>query len=163
MAISEFPISQRAVVGLFPARNRIISGLSLGIVVTEGTEDSGALITASYAAEQGRDVFAVPGPVNSIFSKAANTLLKKGAKLVESADDILHELNISVRSNGSSNRYTGDNDEERAILDLLHEVPIESNELIRRLKWPTFKATSTLSLLEIKGIIKQERGVYSLK
>lgn len=163
MIVSEFPLSQRASKGLFPARNRIISGLSLGIVVTEGTEDSGALITASYAAEQGRDVFAVPGPINSAFSKATNTLLKKGAKLVESAEDILSELSLSMPTRNKSRRYTGDNDDEHAILDLLYDSPKEGNELIRTLKWPIPKATSILSLLEIKGIIKQERGVYSLK
>lgn len=90
--ISEMPLGLRPNKGLFPARNRIISGLSLGVVVTEGATKSGSLITARYAAEQGREVFAVPGPVTSMYSGAASYLLKNGAKLVESASDIIEEL-----------------------------------------------------------------------
>lgn len=90
--VSEMPLGLRPNKGLFPARNRIISGLSLGVLVTEGADDSGALITARNAAEQGRDVFAVPGPITSLFSKGPAQLIKKGAKLVENVEDILEEL-----------------------------------------------------------------------
>lgn len=90
--VSEIPPGIRTDKKQFVTRNRIISGLSLGVVVIEGGEHSGTLITAKYAADQGRDVFAVPGPVTSPVSRAANILLKNGAKLVESADDILEEL-----------------------------------------------------------------------
>ncbi len=90
--VSEMPLGLRPDKGLFVTRNRIISGLSRGIVVTEGAFDSGALITARFAAEQGRDVFAVPGPITSAYSKGTAKLLKNGAKLVESASDIIEEL-----------------------------------------------------------------------
>lgn len=91
--ISEIPLGLRPNKGLFTSRNRIISGLSLGVLVTEGTETSGALITARYAGEQGREVFAVPGPISSIFSKGPARLIKNGAKLVETVEDILNEIN----------------------------------------------------------------------
>lgn len=90
--VSEMPLGLRPNKKLFVTRNRIISGLSLGVVVTEGAAKSGTLITARYAAEQGREVFAVPGPVTSTMSAAGAYLLKNGAKLVESASDILEEL-----------------------------------------------------------------------
>lgn len=90
--ISEMPLGLRPNKGLFVARNRIVSGLSLGVVVTEGAEDSGTLITARHAADQGREVFAVPGPITSLMSRGPARLLKNGAKLVESAEDIIEEL-----------------------------------------------------------------------
>lgn len=92
--ISEIPPGVRTDKKRFVTRNRIISGLSLGVLVTEGARKSGSLITANYAATQGREVFAVPGPVTSIYSGAVSFLLKNGAKLVESVDDIIEELTI---------------------------------------------------------------------
>ncbi|MBU2577457.1 DNA-processing protein DprA [Patescibacteria group bacterium] len=92
LIFSEFPFGAKITAGNFPARNRIISGLSLGVVVTEAALDSGSLITASYAAEQGREVFAVPGPINSSLSEGTASLIKKGAKLVTRVEDILEEL-----------------------------------------------------------------------
>lgn len=90
--VSEMPLGVRPDKKRFVTRNRIISGLSLGVVVTEGDEHSGALITAKYALEQGREVFAVPGPITSIYSRAPAILLQNGAKLVESASDIIEEM-----------------------------------------------------------------------
>lgn len=92
--VSEMPLGLRPEKGMFIARNRIISGLSLGVVVTEGGGDSGALITARNAAEQGREVFAVPGPITSPYSAGPAKLIKQGAKLVERVEDIIEELNL---------------------------------------------------------------------
>jgi len=93
--VSEIPPGIRTDKKRFVTRNRIISGLSLGVVVIEGGEHSGTLITAKYAADQGREVFAVPGPITSKYSRASSILLKNGAKLVESADDIIEELRLT--------------------------------------------------------------------
>lgn len=163
MVISEFPLSLQAAKGLFPARNRMISGLSLGTVVIEGAEDSGALITASYAAEQGREVFAVPGPITSPYSRAPTKLLKQGAKLVTSASDILEELKIANQPiNKLRITKKGDNEEEQRIIDLLGREPMGADVIIRLLQWETAKVMSTLSILEIKSIVKNEGGVYIL-
>jgi DNA processing protein len=93
--VSEFPLDTKIEARNFPLRNRIISGLSLGVVVTQAAEKSGSLITASYGAEQGREVFAIPGPITSIYSKGTFQLINKGAKLINNVDDILEELNVS--------------------------------------------------------------------
>ena len=116
IVISEFPPGMFVQKGLFVARNRIISGLSLGILVVEGAKDSGALITARYAAEQGKDVFAPPVPITSVMSQAPNILIKQGAKFVTQVEDILEEYGIQ-KSNVQKEVYDSLSVQEKAIVD----------------------------------------------
>jgi len=163
--VSEFPLGMQAVPGNFPARNRIISGLSLGVVVTEAAEDSGSLITASDAAEQGREVFAVPGPITSPLSKGTSELIKKGAKLVSGVEDILDELRIKTVGRVRGLRDMGGlGEEERKIVSLLENENLQIDEIIGRLEMESGKIGSLLSMMEIKGIIKNfGEGVYGLR
>ncbi|MBI5452097.1 DNA-protecting protein DprA [Candidatus Gottesmanbacteria bacterium] len=167
--ISEFPIGMYADVGLFPARNRIISGLSLGIVVTEGAEDSGALITARYAAEQGREVFAVPGPITSSLSKGPLNLLKQGAKLVTDAEDILEELKINPKSKILISKqiqnpnFQNLNREEKIILELLQNESLHFDEIVKKSGISASQLGSLLTMMEMKKIIKDSGGgVYGI-
>lgn len=163
--ISEFPLGMQAVPGNFPARNRIISGLSLGVIVTEAAEDSGSLITASCAGEQGREVFAVPGPITSPLSKGTSELIKKGAKLVSGVEDILEELGVGGRREMRDLGKMRDlGDEEREIVNLLENENLTVDEIMRRLQLDSGKIGSLLSMMEIKGIIKNfGEGVYGLR
>lgn len=153
--LSEFPLGMITARGTFPARNRIISGLSLGVVVTEGAEDSGSLITAGYAAEQGREVFAVPGPITSSLSKGPADLIKKGAKLVYDVKDILEELNIKQKTLAvKAKEILPESKEEGIILELLKNESLHIDELAKRAGMEISKLTSLLTMMEIKGKIR---------
>jgi len=167
--ISELPLGMMPVRGNFPARNRIISGLSLGVVLTEAAQDSGSLITASHAAEQGREVFAVPGPITSRMSEGTAQLIKKGAKLVTGVSDILEELGIkpsftsdSEVSAGKGKDFGDLSEEEKKIVEVLKNEDLVIDDIIRRTNFDSGKVGSLLSLLEIKGLVKNCNGVYSL-
>lgn len=169
LVISEFPIGMFADRGMFPARNRIISGLSLGVVVTEGAQDSGSLITARYAAEQGREVFAVPGPITSSLSKGPTILLKQGAKMVTEVGDILEELKLSnypiIQStnnpiNEKINKLTK---EEIKIIEILKRENLHFDEIIRKTGISSNKLGSILTMMEMKGFIKNlGSGTYGV-
>ena len=153
VVMSEMPLSHEPNRGLFPARNRIISGLSLGVLVTEGAIDSGSLITASDAGAQGREVFAVPGPITSSLSKGPTELIKKGAKLVTSVEDILEEFQIkgNTRQRPSFGEAT---EEEKRVIQILENEPIEFDTIVRIINLPAGKVGSLLSVMEIKGMVK---------
>jgi DNA processing protein len=158
--VTEYPLGVQPEGGNFPARNRIISGLSLGVLVTEAPEPSGALITANFALKQGREVFAVPGSILSSRSMGVNKLIQDGARPVMDVNDILEALNLFlVPQHVEMQAVLPDNDEERALLKLLSHEPCHVDELIRESELPTTTVTSTLMMMELKGMIRQVGGM----
>lgn len=160
--VSEYPMRMNAEPGFFPVRNRIISGLSSGVLVVEAKAKSGALITADAALGEGREVYAIPGNVDSVRSQGTLTLLKQGAKLVTSAEDILQDLSPlhgqPRLTRDLAERRTGLSDEEKAVLSLLDSQPRHVDDLIDHAALPAKNAISLLSFLEIKGYVKQMPG-----
>ena len=163
--ISEFPMGTRPLAFNFPARNRLISGLSLGVVVVEATEKSGSLITAALALEQGREVFAVPGEVGASRSRGAHRLIRQGAKLVETVDDIVEEIapQLLVRSGktlSAPRRTLPQNlgDEFQRIFGLFQERPLQIDEVIESSGCSASRVSEILLELELQGYIKQLPG-----
>jgi len=158
--ISEYSPETASLKQNFPARNRIIAGLSLGVLVIEAGKESGALITARDALEQGKDVFAVPGAIYSKTSEGSNNLIKLGAKLVTSYEDILGELNIESAKRLIENReILPESDEEAEILKHLSKEPIHIDFLIQKTKMNAKEVNSTITLMEIKGKVRHLGGM----
>lgn len=161
--ISEYPLSASPTKGSFPARNRIIAAFSDGLLVTEGAEDSGSLITAEIALSLKRPVFAIPGPVTSALSKGPLRLIRKGAKLVVSVDEILEELGASRRGTKKGNNIPqGDSKEEQKIIEALLFESLSFDEIVRSVRLEAAQVSTTLSVMEIKGMLKSSEGVFSL-
>lgn len=159
--ISEFPFLTPPEAHNFPVRNRIISGLSLGTVIVEATHRSGSLITARLAAEQGREVFAVPGSITSFKSMGTHRLIKQGAKLVEHVEDILEELNLDqpIPSIDTKEKPAIPlTPEEKKILNELSPYPIHIDKLVRNLSLSAAQVSSLLLQLELKGLVTQSPG-----
>jgi DNA processing protein len=156
--ISEFPLGARPERWRFPARNRIISGIALATVVVEAPEGSGALITADHALDQGRDVFAVPGAVNTVQSRGTHLLLKQGAKLVESVRDILEELDLPAAPQREEPKVDELSPEERDVLALLtlHQKDVDS--LIQETRLPSSQINVILTVLELRGLVRRMPG-----
>lgn len=153
--VSEFPPGRTVHPGLFVARNRIISGMARGVLVVEGAKDSGALITARYGAEQGRDVFALPSPITSPQSAAPHILIKQGAKMVTSADDILEEYAIHVKKTEKAHILKNLKGLEKEIMEQLIREPLTADDLALNLHISIGETLHTASLLEIKGCISK--------
>jgi DNA processing protein len=175
--LSELPLGAYPHAYHFPKRNRLISGLSIGVVVVEAAPQSGSLITARLAAEQGREVFAVPGSVQSEQSRGTNGLIKQGAKLVECADDIIEELlpqmepafrarmqerrAVLIRQVQSS--VPAFEKDEAALYAVLSTEPIHIDELIIKTGLPAAQVMSLLLSLELRGAIRQLPGRSCIK
>lgn len=156
--ISEFPLNVRPEARNFPRRNRVISGLSLGILVVEAPEASGALITAGIAAEQGREVFAIPGNIFNPNSQGTNRLIQDGAKLVMGIEDILEELNIAqvaMQAKQVTDHIAPADAMERKVVSNLSADPIHVDDLARLCGLPIAHITATLTILELKGLAQK--------
>ena len=135
-------------------RNRLISGLSLGVVITESRERSGALITAEFAGQQGRDVFAVPGSILTQSSAGPHRLIQDGAKLVMKVEDILGELNIHLTGRQTELAAAAPvSAEEQQILELLTGDPVHVDDISARTNIPVQQVSSLLTLMEVRGVV----------
>ncbi|MGB7341526.1 MAG: DNA-processing protein DprA [Phototrophicaceae bacterium] len=160
--LSEFPLGTPPTGRNFPRRNRIMSGLSLGVLVAEAPKASGSIITAETALEQGRDVFAVPANIFNEMGAGCNRLIQEGAKLVMRASDVLDELNVSysnqvVQQKTESIAPSGTLEEQ--VLSLLDVEPIHIDEIIRQTDLSTADVSSTLAILELKGLAQMIGGM----
>ncbi len=171
--VSEFPIGVQPRPEFFPRRNRIISGLSLGVLVVEAAVKSGSLITANVAADQGREVFAIPGSIHNPLAKGCHALIRNGARLVESADQVVEELlpllgylrqqvlfEDAVSANSTGQIHYDQASPEQRVLGTLEYEPCAVDQIVLLTGLPVADVTSALVLLELDGLIRQQRGGY---
>ncbi|MCA9040655.1 MAG: DNA-processing protein DprA [Planctomycetaceae bacterium] len=165
--ITESCFDQLPIAGLFPQRNRIISGLSLGVILIEASRKSGALHTARHAMEQGREVFSVPGRIDSIESQGCLDLIRDGATLIRGVEDILDELGPLTKP--VQTKHKGEvrqpielnlNDQETEILNALTSDPKHIDEVLRTVTLDSSRVLSTLTVLEMKNLVRRHPGNY---
>ena len=161
--ISEFPMDMLPLPQNFPCRNRVISGLSLGVLVVEAARNSGALITADFALEQGREVFALPGKVDSNTSFGTNELIKQGAKLVSCLDDILQEIAVPIKHNLRSEPQIKSkphpiDEEENRVYELIEDQSVPMDEIMQKTNLDIPKISAILLSLQLKRLIRQLPG-----
>ncbi len=158
--ISDYPLGTPPDGSNFPPRNRIISGLSKIIIVIEAGERSGALITATYAAEQGKEVFAVPGKISAPMSKGTNLLIKQGAHPLLDPQDVLDLLNMTLVAEQRVIRKALPSDPKEAVLyQAVGEEPLHVDEICSQVNLPIEEVTSTLALMELKGMVRKTFGM----
>jgi len=158
--VSEHPLGTPPRKENFPLRNRIMSGLSLGVLIVEGKKESGARITVERALEQNREVFAVPGSVLSPTSQLPNQLIQEGAKLVRNAEDIMEELNLTMAvQHAEAKAAIPATEIESIILQYLNSEPTHIDEVSRQCALPIATISSTLALMELKGMVRQVGGM----
>lgn len=154
--VSEYPLGTRPDAGNFPPRNRIISGLSRGVVIVEAGERSGALITARFAADQGRDVFAVPGSILNPGSAGCNGLIQQGAIPLLSVNDILNHLHLEQTfSQQAAQASIPADPQEASLLRHLNKDPLHLDDLVRQSTLPAPQVAGLLTLMELKGLVRQ--------
>lgn len=163
--LGEAPVRSAPTSGAFPQRNRLISGMSLGVIVVEAALQSGALITARHAMEQGREVFAVPGRVDNRMSRGCHRLIRDGAKLVETAEDVLEELGplvaAATRNDGTVVHHPAElllNEPEQQVLAAVKGSPTSIDEVISASGLPTPQVLATLSVLEMRRLVRRMSG-----
>jgi len=165
--VSEFPMATPPVSYNFPRRNRIISGLSIGVIVVEASLKSGALITSNFALEQGREVFAVPGKVDNFNAQGTNRLIKQGAKLINNIDDVIEELGFQIKAcidqeevevNKEEKKGSGLSEQESKIYDNIKKEPVYIDELVKRCNYSSASILNVLLKLEVKKLIRQIPG-----
>ncbi len=154
--ISDYPPGTRPESANFPPRNRLIAGLSQAVVVVEAGRESGALITAEFAAEQGREVFAVPGNIYAPQSRGTNWLIRQGAQPLLAPRDILDALNLdNVLQQQAVQQAAPSDPLEQRLLALLQHEPLNIDELVRRSGWPVGQVSAALTVMELKGLVRQ--------
>ncbi|NLA74972.1 MAG: DNA-protecting protein DprA [Deltaproteobacteria bacterium] len=166
--VSEFPVGSSPSPPNFPQRNRIISGLARGVLVVEATKNSGSLITASLALDQGKDIFAVPGSIESYKSRGCHFLIKQGAMLVENADDIMEGLGMNypgvTKGDTFVKKVLPEMDKmEKFIFEIIGDYPMHIDEIQKRSNIVPGELSGTLTKLELKGIVKQLPGKIFVK
>jgi DNA processing protein len=158
--ISDYPLGTQPDGVNFPPRNRIISGLSLAVIIVEAGQTSGALITASFAAEQGRDVFAVPGNINAPQSLGTNRLIRDGAQPLLSPQDVLEALNLTMVTEHQAAQVTLPTDPvESRLYKLLSQQPMHVDEIRAQADLPIEAVSATLAMMELKGMVRQVGGM----
>ncbi len=164
--VSEFPIGTSPAAGNFPQRNRLISGLALGVLVVEAAAQSGSLITARQAVEQGREVFAIPGSIHNPLAKGCHALIRQGAKLVETAADILEELGSLAAAGAETSTFPMEaspavsplDDDYRQLLAAIGDEPVGVDSLVERCGLTAEVVSSMLLILELEGYVAAVPG-----